>query len=524
MIKKMNWKKGILLLLTLSFVLVLSGGLQAEGTATFPEIKKANETYMQVFYWEMNKGRFAREYPLEENLWQLLSDRSAELAELGVTGLWLPPANKAEDGNDEGYAAYDLWDLGEFDQKGSIRTKYGTKIGLQWAIKELHNQGIKVFYDAVFNHRMGGDSVEEVSLATGGRIKAQTRFELKGRQKYYSKADEWQWDWQAFDGVDKDAAVGRSIGPQLFEGKEWDDTADKDFLMGNDVDYQNELVCEEMKEWGKWIISEIGFDGFRLDAIKHIDSHFINDWINYVQENTAKGIIFIGEAWYENNLGLMLYLKGMNNDHLKLFDFALRNKFALMRDGSLNMASLSKAGLVNSEGYGDKMVTFVDNHDTGREVVEYSSPIFKRKLQAYTYILTRAEGTPMVFWKDYYISGMQEELGKIMKARKYFAYGPGHEMEEDAGNDQNDQNIYSYVREGLQDTPGTGLVMMIAGGETGEVVTKRINSYQPNQIYYDFTGNIEGIVVTDSQGYGNFKVINNESKGWSIWVPLIIEG
>ena len=28
---------------------------------------------------------------------------------------------------DAGYSTYDLFDLGEFDQKGSVRTKYGTK-------------------------------------------------------------------------------------------------------------------------------------------------------------------------------------------------------------------------------------------------------------------------------------------------------------------------------------------------------------------------------------------------------------
>ena len=42
--------------------------------------------------------------------------------------LWLPPAYKGVGGkNDNGYGVYDLYDLGEFNQKGSIETKYGTK-------------------------------------------------------------------------------------------------------------------------------------------------------------------------------------------------------------------------------------------------------------------------------------------------------------------------------------------------------------------------------------------------------------
>ena len=40
--------------------------------------------------------------------------------------MWLPPCGKgAAGGLDVGYSAYDLYDLGEFDQKGSVvRTKY----------------------------------------------------------------------------------------------------------------------------------------------------------------------------------------------------------------------------------------------------------------------------------------------------------------------------------------------------------------------------------------------------------------
>ena len=491
------------ILLVIALMIAFSGTVFAAGSG-YP---LRNETYMQVFYWEMNKGEYALRYPEEANLWQLLVDRSAELAELGITGVWLPPASKADEPIDEGYAAYDLWDLGEFYQKGSIRTKYGSKTELERALQELHANGIKVFFDAVLNHRMGGDERERVPLASGESRDLYTKFNLSGRNKYYSRADEWQWDWQAFDALD-------IMGPQLFAGKTWDNTSDSDYLMGLDVDYQNERVVDELKEWGTWIINEIGFDGFRIDAIKHIDNDFMRDWIDYIQENSDKEVIFIGEAWYENNLGLMLYLKKFNNDKLKLFDFSLRRQFALMRDGALNMSTLAKAGLVNDPIYGDRMVTFVDNHDTGRDVTEYTSPIFNRKYQAYTYIMTREKGIPMLYWKDFYISGMREGLEKILQARRDYAYGPGYEV------DNNDSDVYSYVRAGLEEVPGTGLVVMITGGDDGRMITKEINSRQPGQKFFDLTGNVNGIVETDSNGIGQFMVINSAEKGWSIWVPI----
>ena len=483
---------------------------------SYPEIKRPNKTLMQTFYWEMNKGEYKNKYPEEANLWNLLAKRADDLAAVGITELWVPPANKAHEQQDEGYGTYDLWDLGEFDQVNTVRTKYGTRKELENAIANLHQKGIKVYYDAVFNHRIaaGYQNVEGSILASGEKVKTYTKFyPLKGRQKYYSKADQWKWDWHAFDGVDY--AVDRgNMAPQNFEGKEWDNTFEKDYLLAADVDYQNKNVRDEMKEWGTWIINDIGFDGFRLDAVKHIDSDFIDEWLTYVQKNTSKDIFVVGEAWIENTMGLTFYLYGIDNSDYTVFDFPLRKTFENLRSGTMNMAALSRAGMVNKAGFKDRSVTFIDNHDTGRDHVEYKAPINVRKYQAYTYILMREHGLPMVYWKDYYQDGMKENINKLLKARRYFAYGPGHEVA------NNDTNIYSYVREGLDDSPGTGLVMMISQGVSGDITTKRINSTQSNTEFYDITGNVAEKVLTDAEGYGQFKVKNDEATGWSVWVPV----
>lgn len=49
--------------------------------------------------------------------------------------------------------SYDLWDLGEFDQKGSVGTKWGTKEDLLRAIKVAKEKGIITYIDAVLNHK-----------------------------------------------------------------------------------------------------------------------------------------------------------------------------------------------------------------------------------------------------------------------------------------------------------------------------------------------------------------------------------
>jgi alpha-amylase len=49
--------------------------------------------------------------------------------------------------------SYDIWDLGEFDQKGSVGTKWGTKEDLLQAIKVARERGIITYIDAVMNHK-----------------------------------------------------------------------------------------------------------------------------------------------------------------------------------------------------------------------------------------------------------------------------------------------------------------------------------------------------------------------------------
>ena len=111
-----------------------------------------NGVMMQYFEWNL---------PNDGNLWKQLKEDASHLHEIGVTAVWIPPAYKADEQQDEGYATYDLYDLGEFDQKGTIRTKYGTKEELKEMIDELHKNHISVYLDVVLNHKAGGDFTEK---------------------------------------------------------------------------------------------------------------------------------------------------------------------------------------------------------------------------------------------------------------------------------------------------------------------------------------------------------------------------
>ena len=119
-----------------------------------------NGVMMQYFHWYIDP---------DGTLWQQVAKRANDLAAAGITALWLPPAYKGSSGGyDVGYGVYDMYDLGEFEQKGSTRTKYGTKSEYFAAIKALQEAGLKVYADVVLNHRDGGDETEKVQAVPRG--------------------------------------------------------------------------------------------------------------------------------------------------------------------------------------------------------------------------------------------------------------------------------------------------------------------------------------------------------------------
>jgi len=127
---------------------------------------------MQYFEWYMNCNK---------NLWNIVKKKGEELSNIGVTSIWLPPAYKGAGGAmDVGYGVYDLYDLGEFDQKGSIPTKYGTKNEYLEAIVQLQQAGIEVYGDIVLDHLMGADKTQTIKAV---KVNWEDRFQEEGQEQ-----------------------------------------------------------------------------------------------------------------------------------------------------------------------------------------------------------------------------------------------------------------------------------------------------------------------------------------------------
>ena len=58
-----------------------------------------------------------------------------------------------------------------------------------------------------------------------------------------------------------------------------------DYLMYADIDFKHPEVIQNLYDWVYWFIETTGVQGFRLDAVKHIDSFFMR---NFIRDITAK--------------------------------------------------------------------------------------------------------------------------------------------------------------------------------------------------------------------------------------------
>ena len=479
-------------------------------------LSNTNETMIQLFEWY-----------IEPNCshWKKISNEAAYLSNIGITYAWLPPAYKGSGGiYDTGYGVYDLYDLGEFDQKGTIKTKYGSKEEYIQAIKILKGNGIKVLADIVFNHRLGADEPEEViaveyeshdrTISKGEPhvIKAWTKFNFPGRNNCYS---DFKWNWTHFHGVDWDE-IEQKNSIFCFYGRHWDTLVDKengnfDYLMGCDVDLNNVDVVEELIKWAKWYLAETNVDGFRMDAVKHIRSSFFDDWLKALKQDASKDLFSVGEYWSYNIDALKNYISETSN-MISLFDVPLHYNFhnACYSNGTYDMRTIFDNSLVKEMP--SMAVTFVDNHDTqlGQSLESWISDWFKPL--AYSLILLRKDGLPCVFYGDLYgipsenVEDKKSMLEPLLKARKHFAYGTQIDYFDHP-------NIIGWVREGDIEHPDSGMAVLVTNGDGGNKIMN-VGKRLANSTFYDCTGNVKEPVYVDSEGNGIFYVNGGSVSVW----------
>lgn len=441
---------------------------------------------MQAFYWNCPSVEH-REY----KWWVHVQEHLAYLKSVGFTALWLPPACKGANigGMSMGYDPYDYYDLGEYDQKGSIPTWFGTKAELVGLIKEAHQNDLAVYADLVINHNSGGDEQEVNPLITGENNLRWTKFT--------PKSNKFLRDWTCFH-------------PSIYEKN--DQATFGDMI---DLCHRNPDVYKGFMDYSRWLIEEIGFDGFRYDFVKGF-----GPWIVHAIHNAlypAKAPNFspfaVGECWDKETL-ITEWLDEVNHDLNKsacAFDFNLRDRLKGLCDSyGYSLRKLAKPGVLTFDRPMEA-VTFVENHDTERE-----GAIIKDKMLAYAVILTH-EGYPCIFWKDYFNwnlaqKGTPNGIEALVELHERYAGGSTNVLYED-------DNVYIMERTGHENQPGLILVINNYGNSWNghQVKTLRPNTkFVPAAWWSGISNRTPQDKQTDADGKADFW---GPPRGYVVYIP-----
>ena len=166
--------------------------------------------------------------------------------------------------------------------------------------------------DVVLNHKAAADHMEAfqvievdpvdrtVELGEPFTINGWTSFTFDGRQDTYN---DFHWHWYHFTGTDYDAKRRKS-GIYLIQGdnKGWaneelvdNENGNYDYLMYADLDFKHPEVIQNIYDWADWFMETTGVTGFRLDAVKHIDSFFMSNFIRDMKEKYGEDFYVFGD-------------------------------------------------------------------------------------------------------------------------------------------------------------------------------------------------------------------------------------
>ena len=389
---------------------------------------------MQAFYWDC-----PREEQQEFAWWKHLKGKVKELGKAGFTALWLPPAGKGANigGMSMGYDVYDYYDLGSYDQKGSVKTWFGSEQELRDLIKAAHTTKLTVYADLVLNHNNGADAQELNPIINQMRW---TRFTPKS--KLFTR------DWTCFN-----PSPYPNPNPGTFSDMP-------------DLCHTNPRVMTGILNHAKWLIEEIGFDGFRYDFVKGFGGWMIRAIHdrNYSRDDKPVSLYGVGECW-DNDATIDAWLDSVNNwtdNRVGAFDFPLRYRLKDLCDKpGYSLRNLVAGGALYNERPLEA-VTFVDNHDF-RGLDE----VINDKMLAYAFILTH-EGYPCVYWKDYFTYGLAQP-GEPSGIERLVALHESH-----AGGQTNilwlDDGFYVMERSGAGKQPGLLMALNNAAGPRQEWV------------------------------------------------------
>ena len=310
---------------------------------------------------------------LTEKLDYINDGNAATDRDLGARCIWLMPVN--ESSSYHGYDATDYY---------RVERDYGTNDDFKRFVVEAHRRGIAVLVDMVLNHVSSEHPWFREAL---GGLTAPHRAWFRWATSLPTERGPWgQEVWHKSPSRD-----------EYYYGVFWHGMPD--------LDYRTPAVREEAKTVAAFWLTEMGVDGFRLDAVPYLveepgqqvgtaDTHaFLREYAASLRA-IAPDVFTVGEVWDGLDRMLPYYPDQLES----YFAFDLSDLLiAAVRDGSAQPL-LERYSRFQQSVPDARYSTFLRNHDQTRTLTALGGDVARAKVAA-TLLLT-LPGLPFVYYGE----------------------------------------------------------------------------------------------------------------------------
>ena len=296
------------------------------------------------------------------------------LSKLGFTSVWLNPVleNNMTQVSYHGYSTTDFY---------KVDARYGTNEEYRELGKAVHQKGMKLMMDMIFNH-IGSEHWWMDDMPSADWLNYYPEYKITSHRRT----------------VNQDPYASESDKKLMADG--W-------FVPSMpDLNQRNPFVSNYLIQNSIWWTEYLGLDGIRMDTYPYPDKFAMADWTKRIMDEYPDFYI-VGEEWTTNPAVVSYWQKGkINKDGYVsylpgLMDFPLNN--AVIQ--SLKNAESWGGGLVNLYEalandflYADAndLVIFPDNHDMSRFYTQLGENFDLLKMGIAYYATTR--GIPQIFY------------------------------------------------------------------------------------------------------------------------------
>ncbi|MBI5354470.1 MAG: DUF3459 domain-containing protein [Chloroflexi bacterium] len=287
------------------------------------------------------------------------------LQSLGVNAIWLMPIFPSPS-----YHGYDVTNY------YNVNVDYGSMDDFKNLLAEAHKRDIRIIIDLVLNHTSD----------------QHPWFKSANSDPNSPYRDYYVWSEAGKGGNWREGNQGSYFG--LFCG------------CMPDLNYNNPAVTASMEKVTDFWLKEVGVDGFRIDAAKHLiedgdkvqNTPATHEWFKgfYTEYKGQNPQAYtVGEVFGAGSSVIKSYT---GNQMDQIFSFEMSSGFVNSANGGANSGITSAFKFAFQDMPDFNYATFLTNHDQTRAMSVFNGSVDKAKVAAF--LMLTSPGTPFIYYGE----------------------------------------------------------------------------------------------------------------------------